>query len=378
MTSEKTDRSFVAFIVPNIYPCATGGMEIFYNNLIRELKKYCEVLLITVCKNYNEEGVKIVTVKKKLLNIPGSGRFTILFRVFFSLIKHRNKIKIIHFPYTSNAGKWGYLLPLTKKLFGLEYLIHIHAGGMGRWKFFSGNNALFKNAADIAAVSDITRDEYEKRANRSVKLIYPLVPFRISEIPKVELRKKYGYSSADQIILYIGSLKEIKSPETLLNAFNDFPKNELSKLKLKLIFVGTGVLESQLRKKTNDLGLHEFVTFAGLVPYEDVPNYFKMADIYVMPSKFEGTPKSLLEAMFNMLPIIASDVEGINNVLTDNENALLFQVGNSKMLKSKIEMLLSDKNLANRLAENAHKLYHQKYSFDRTMAELKSIYQLST
>lgn len=377
MTAQKSDRYFVAFIVPNIYPCATGGMEIFYNSFIREIKKHCNVMLITVCNEYDEDGVETVRVKKKLFNIPGTGRVTLLFRVFFTLFKHYRKIKIVHFPYTSNAGKWGYVLPLAKKILGIEYLIHIHGGGMGKWKFLSGNKSLFKHASHIAAVSDITKDEYERRTNRTIKIIYPLVPFRKSEIPKDELRKKYGYTSADQIILYIGSLKEIKSPDTLLDAFNNIGKDEIKHRNLKLIFVGTGLLEKNLRRKTIEFGLEGFVTFTGLVHYEDIPNYFKMADMYIMPSKFEGTPKSLLEAMFNKLPIIASDVQGINNVLTDHENALLFQVNNSKNLVSKIKILLSDKHLAERLAENAYNLFHKKYSFDSTITELINIYDLN-
>ena len=78
--------------------------------------------------------------------------------------------------------------------------------------------------------------------------------------------------------------------------------------------------------------------------------------------------------MFNKLPIIASDVTGINNVLTDNVHALLFPVNDSNVLCNKIREMISDDKLSQKLAENAYKLYCEKYSFDRTISELLDIY----
>lgn len=374
MQTEAADKSYVAFIVPDIYPCATGGMEIFYYNLLRELKKRIRIILITCCSSYNEDGVEVLRVKKKFIGIPGSGRFFLPIKVFLTLIRYHKKIKLIHFPYTSNAGKWGYVLSIIKRLYGINYLLHLHGGGMRKWKYLSGNETLFNNADELLAVSDLIKDEYEKRTKRNVKLIYPLVPFSRCETEKNELKKTRGFSANDKIILFVGSLKEIKSPDTLLKAFINLGKDCISKESLKLIFVGKGDLRESLEGDAIKFGLRGSIIFTGLIPYHEVASYFKMADIYVIPSKFEGTPKSLLEAMFNKLPIIASDVTGLNNVLTDNKHALLFPLGNSELLTEKLKKLISDGAQARILAESAYEHYCKKYSFDSTLTNLMEIY----
>lgn len=368
------NKSYVAFIVPDIYPCTTGGMEIYYFNLIKELTKKERVLLITVCHEFNEPDVEVIRVKKKFLRIPGSGRFFLPLKIFFTLIKYHKKIRLIHFPYTSNAGKWGYVLSLSKKLFNLKYILQIHGGGMREWKPLSGNKLLFKHASELIAVSDLIKNEYEKRTSRELKLIYPLVPFVRAVKEKGEIKKIKGLSDNDKIILFVGSLKKLKSPDTLLKAFGALGIDYIKKENLKLIFVGKGELRQSLENEISLLGLNENVIITGLIPYEEVPLFFKIADIYVMPSKYEGTPKSLLEAMFNKLPIIASDVSGINNVLTDNQNALLFTENNSDELSTKIRRIISDKQLTHKLSENANKHYIAKYSFDKTLTNLLEIY----
>lgn len=373
MAIYSSDKS-VAFIVPDIYPCSTGGMEIFYNKLLSELKKNARVILITACNKYCEDGVEIIKIKKRFLGIPTSGRLFVPIRVFFELIKHNKKIKIIHFQYTSIAGKWGYVLPLAKKICGIKYLLHIHAGGMGRWKFLSGNKSLFKNANELIAVSEIIKSEYEKRTNRNIEIVYPLVLFSNSQTSKNKIRKAKGFAETDKILIFVGSLKTIKAPGVLLSAFSKIDIEEIEKHRLKLIFIGKGNLREELEKQVFNLGLKDYVSFAGLVPYEEVPDYYKMADIYVIPSHFEGTSKSLLEAMFNKLPIIASDAIGINNILTDNFHALLFPVDNSDILKDRIFQLINDEQLCQRISENAYEHYSKKYSFEKTIISLLKYY----
>ena len=364
----------VAFIVPDIYPCATGGMEIFYFNLVRELKDKENIILITACKDFNVPGVETIKVKKKFLGIPGSGRFFLPIKIFLTLIKHRKKIKVIHFPYTSNAGKWGYVLPLIKKLFDVQYVLHLHGGGMRKWKPFSGNKVLFRNASELIAVSDLIKNEYDKRTKRNLRLIYPLVPFVRATAEKSAIKKSKGFSDSDKIILFVGSLKTLKSPDILLKAFHNLGLEYIKKERLHLILIGKGNLKETLEREVVNAGLEKHVTITGLIPYDEIPAYFKMADIYIMPSQFEGTPKSLLEAMFNKLPIIASDVTGINNVLSDNKNALLFPVDNVEELSERLRILVSNNRLAQELGENAYKHYCSKYSFDETMNQLIEIY----
>ena len=103
--------------------------------------------------------------------------------------------------------------------------------------------------------------------------------------------------------------------------------------------MGDGHLKNPLISTIQNAQFQDYVHFTGKLPYADVPQYYKMADIYVIPSEFEGTSKSLLEAMHNQLPIIATDVTGINNILTHKKHALLFEKATPNNLKTELRFL---------------------------------------
>jgi glycosyltransferase involved in cell wall biosynthesis len=365
----------VTYILIDIYPCKTGGFEIFYHELLREISKTENVLLITSCKEVDNSKFHVEYISKKYLSIPHTKKIATLLFTASKILKYRKKIKLIHLPYAKNSGKWGYILPLFKKLFNIPYLLHIHGGGMTKWKKRSGDKILFKNAVELLGVSDLIVREYKKRSNKQVKLIYPLVPFHSAKKSKIKLRNEYGFSEKDTILLYVGSLKELKSPETLLEAFLRLNNEFINKNNVKLIFVGGGPLKKKLKEKALASHLSDNISFTGNVPYDRVPNYYKISDVYIITSQFEGTPKTLLEAMYNGMPIIGSDVNGINNILEDEKHALLFQYNNPNLLKKCIERVQSDTNLAKKLSVNSQKLYDKKYKFQNTLKKLQDIYK---
>lgn len=368
------ERKYIVFVVMGIYPCTTGGVEIFYNKLIPEIAKNEDVILITNCKRIKPVGYRINKISEKILFIPGTSKLASILFTSWALVGLRKNIKIVHLPYTSNAGYWGFVFPSLKKRFGINYLLHIHGGGMRPWGTKNKDKVLFNYADRIIAVSNVIKEEYEKRSGKNIKIVLPLVPFKSVSDGKQEIRINYRFHPQDRIILFVGSLKEIKSPEVLLDAFLSIDKSLIIDKKLKLIFVGDGILKDKLKIKVRSSGYDEYVSFIGRVPYQDIPFFYKMSDIYVIPSKFEGTPKSLLEAMFNKLPIIGANVDGINNILRDNEDALLFESGNSEDLKIKIIYLLQNDEKLNYLSNAAWIKFSNFFSYQTTIQELLKIY----
>ena len=77
------EGKYVAYIMLDIYPCATGGMEIYYNNLLPEIARHKKVLLITCCNKIKDTNYQIEYISKKLYSIPGTTRIaTLLFTAF--------------------------------------------------------------------------------------------------------------------------------------------------------------------------------------------------------------------------------------------------------------------------------------------------------
>jgi glycosyltransferase involved in cell wall biosynthesis len=113
----------------------------------------------------------------------------------------------------------------------------------------------------------------------------------------------------------------------------------------------------------------ENVTFLGIVPHEQIAEIFKIADIYIIPSLYEGTPVSLLEAMFNGLPIIGSDTRGINNIIIPERNGMLFETKNTTDLNNKLKHILENIEYYRKLGEQAAVDYNQQWHHKKAINE---------
>lgn len=152
-----------------------------------------------------------------------------------------------------------------------------------------------------------------------------------------------------------------------MDAFLDLGKEFVKANNLKLLYVGDGVMRNDLEKKVNNMGFHEWVKFFGCIPHETVPEMYKMADIYISASFFEGTSIALVEAMFNNLAIIGTNIDGINNILAHKKTALLFEKGNIHDLKKRIIELVEDKKLIKEFGEASKKIFKDNYRFDEVL-----------
>ena len=365
----------ILIISPQIYPCMTGGVEMFNYYLIKELaKRGHKVWVLTSCGyDWNNSNISAVKLNERFLLNPTLSTRS---HLFLELMKLKNEVNVIHMPYTSNSSL-AYPMVLAKKFFDIRYIIYIMGGGMYPWKPKALHRLLFKHADTIVAVSEILGKEYEKRSGRRIKVITPLIPFSRSKIAKEELRKRYGFSNDDKVILSLGSIKKIKGSDTLLHAFLELGKMYIQKNGLKLLYAGEGPMKPVLAEKVKERGFGEYVKFLGTIPHEEVSHIYKLADIYVMPSLFEGASLALLEAMSNGLPIIGTDVNGINNLIRHGKNGLLFEKENIKDLAEKIKELVENKDFSNKLGNAAKKDHHMNYKFECVISQFIELYAKS-
>ncbi len=127
------------------------------------------------------------------------------------------------------------------------------------------------------------------------------------------LKRELGYMENDRILLYVGTLNERKGLEVALETLTDLEPH------YKLLIVGSGNKDYEMKLKTlvEDKGLEQRVRFAGYVPYP-LADYYRTADILLLPSSYEGFPKVVLEALACGVPVVASgfkpqqDLEGLH------------------------------------------------------------------
>lgn len=196
------------------------------------------------------------------------------------------------------------------------------------------NRVLFRyfNVAPVALSKEI---------QRTIQEVYGLPDNRIPVVFNgIDLSRcivKESYARKDTFtVLHIGRFMDVKNHELLLRSFARF-KGQHSDARLQLL--GDGELKENMMQLAGQLDITDAVEFAGL--QSNVYPWLHNADVFILPSKFEGMPMTLIEAMGTGLPIIASNVGGIPDMLSSQKEALLIEPKEEKIIEA-LEMVYSD------------------------------------
>ena len=149
-------------------------------------------------------------------------------------------------------------------------------------------------------------------------------------------------------ILFVGGLGKVKGIDVLLNAVPIIRKEIPN---LHVYIAGSGYEDNNLKKLVEELNIENNVNFLGFISGDEKYAYYKSADIYVQPSRYETFGVVLLEAMACGKPIVASNVGGIPFVVDDGKTGLLFESENVEELAEKVILLLRDKDLRAKMGE---------------------------
>jgi glycosyltransferase involved in cell wall biosynthesis len=185
-------------------------------------------------------------------------------------------------------------------------------------------------------------------------------------------REKLGLSLEKKIILFFGSLVLYKGPDILLNAFKlvkeKFPN-------VQLIYAGRGPMEKQLQNLTRKLKLDNDVIFAGFVPEDLKPLYYHAADIFSLPSTNLAESFGIvnLEAMACGLPIVASNLGGMPEIVHDKISGLLVEPNDVEYLSNCLITILSDDDLSKDMGKEGKRL-SKSYNWDRIVKLTKELY----
>ena len=131
---------------------------------------------------------------------------------------------------------------------------------------------------------------------------------------------------------------------------------------LNLVIVGDGAQKKELEGVVDKLKLKKSVHFIGRVDYTDLTHYYHMADIFVSPSLSESFGKTLVEAGAAGIPAVATATTGSKEIILDGETGFVVPIKNKKQMTEKLEILLGDEDLAQKMGERAG--MHIRESFD--------------
>jgi glycosyltransferase involved in cell wall biosynthesis len=142
---------------------------------------------------------------------------------------------------------------------------------------------------------------------------------------------------------------------------------------VKLLVLGTGSLEHDLKQIAADMHLSDRVSFLGYVSHAEMPKYLQVSDIFIRPSLTEGFGNSFIEAMATGIPVIATPVGGIVDFLKDGETGLFCEVNNPQSIAQKVEKLIKDSESRNYIIERARAMVKEKYQWSRIAGEMKKV-----
>lgn len=181
---------------------------------------------------------------------------------------------------------------------------------------------------------------------------------------------KLGERNHGPTIGMVGALRRQKDPLTFIRACALLREQNRD---ARFCICGAGPLEEMARRTIDDLDLADVFDLAGNV--DGIDARVQSWDVFVLPSRYEGLPYSLLDAMAASKPIVATRVPGIEEVIVDGESGLLVEPGDPEGLASAIGLLLDNDELARGLGEAARRRVEKSYRLDVQLSLLTGLYE---
>ncbi len=191
------------------------------------------------------------------------------------------------------------------------------------------------------------------RAAHKTRVVYPGIPDKtliFTEEEKRAFRQKWGISEEDRLVGIVARLAQVKDHFTFIGAAEILLRNAP---RIKFLISGEGPLKDQLKRHIVEKGLERSVLMLGFVPSIEI--VLSILDIFVLTSLSEGFPISILEAFAAGLPVVATNVGGIPEVVQPGENGFLVEPRQPARLARKIQTILDDSVLMAKMRKNTRK-----------------------
>ena len=275
----------------------------------------------------------------------------------------------------------GLVAAFAGRLIGVPTLISAHGGDA--FAFRRGLGALLKHIALRLSTAWTANTQATARAAAAGAALRTahVVPMGVSVAQfsagcGTALRAEYQDGS---VVLFVGRLVSKKGVDVLLNAFAQI--NSHSRARIQLWIVGEGDCRGALERLAAERGLSNQITFWGRIANQKLPDFYAAADVFVAPSVVtesgdtEGQGVVFLEAFSARVPVIATDVGGIGEIVRHDDTGWLVPPRNPELLARAIEQMLDDRGLARRLTENAFHLVKEHFDWPIIAGRFETLYR---
>jgi len=375
-------------VVTHTFLPHVGGIErVVYEQSKRLLRKQFELMVLTnrinTAKQYRYDGINVRCYDSLSigfrLGIPYPVLNVTSYKTFLESVKSSDLIHAHGHPYLSSllaaklAKKYAKPFVLTQHNTFIKY--GRFWGTVERLNDLAVGKAVLKHADKILVVSNATKRYVSSLGAdpEKITVLYNGVDmerFKPLAGAKDAVRKKLGIPKNAVVVITVRRLVYKNGVDTLIDSAHIAIKKNP---RLVFLVVGEGPDFAQVKTRIEQLGIGNNLRLAGFVSDDDLPLYYNAADFFVLPSKSgEGLPLVALEAMACGLPVIATDVGGISEIMADDYGKVVPPDNPAALAEAVLEF--SNRELSG-VKNSLRTLIKQKYSWDSNVEHLIGIYR---
>jgi N-acetyl-alpha-D-glucosaminyl L-malate synthase BshA len=266
---------------------------------------------------------------------------------------------------------------LAREMTGVPYVVTLHGSDVtilgSDSSYLPVNSHTIDEANAITTVSQFMVDEAYSRLgiNKEIRVIPNFVDTDI--FAPNSCKENYLGNGEDVVISHISNFRPVKRVHDLVYAMKMVSRKDPG---TKLMLIGDGPERISVERLVKRLDLEEYVTLTGF--RSDVANLLSCSDVVVLCSETESAPLTLLEGMSSGLPVVATRVGGIPEIIKDGVNGLLVQSKNPEAIAEKILELNSDPEMRRSLGEAARETVLEKYTAEKIVGQYLETYESVT
>ena len=311
-------------------------------------------------------------------HIPELARFALTLIYYSKQVIERSKPDLIHCFFTLPSGSFGLY---CKKIYKIPYLVSalgadVPGFNIGDWRLDAYHSltkliskSIWDNSSYVIANSKSLQETCKKFSpEHNIDIITNGVDTEIF----YPLQNKDFLNTKEVNILFISRLMLQKGVGTLIKTINILKERKIDNFKLTI--VGEGHLKSMMFALIDEYNLKEKVSFLGWKDLEELPDIYRSADIFILPSVMEGMSSVVLQAMASGLPIVASRVKGFEEILEENINGLFAECGNENDFADQLEKLIKSPELREKMSKNSIKKSRQ-FSWETIARQYVELYE---
>ena len=208
-----------------------------------------------------------------------------------------------------------------------------------RWIFDTIHKIIYRRSDWIIVIDRLCQNQATKYGcRRKSSLLMNAVDssqFYPNEKVRTRMRSTYNLSENETVILFVGRLEELKQVDRVIQSLSFLD----SAVKARLLIAGTGSQRVALEELAVQAGVADKVIFLEKIPHNELPLYYNMADLLALPSKMEGVPMVILEALSCGKPVLATAVGGIPDLITSGTNGMLIPEASASQIAKSIESI---------------------------------------